>query len=84
MSVNQDSDTAVTRENIRLIQYLTLMKLRRFDEAAIYAEPDPTVIAEIVATRGLAEAARLHARAVRGERFVKRGLRIRRFLPFLR
>lgn len=50
----------------------------------MYAHADPAVIAEIAATRGPDVALRIQAQAVRQEKWVKRGLLVRRFLPFLR
>lgn len=77
-------DSAVSREYLRQTRYLLLMKLRRFDEAAAYAEADPADIAEIAEIRGVDFAMRLQAEAERDKAWVKRGLRIRRLLPFLR
>lgn len=77
-------NTAVTRELVRQGRYVLLMKLNRPEEAAMYAHADPAVIAEIAATRGPDIAMRIQAQGVRQEKWVKRGRRIRRFLPFLR
>ncbi|NQX29303.1 hypothetical protein HQQ81_18305 [Microbacteriaceae bacterium VKM Ac-2854] len=78
-----EENSAMTRELVRQGRYLLLMKLKRPEEAAMYAHADPAVIAEIAATRGPDVAIRIQAQAVRQEKWVKRGLRIRRFLPFL-
>lgn len=78
------TNDAYERELIRQIRYVTLMKLRRPEEAALYAKADPDDMAEIAATWGEDIAIRLEAQAVRRDQWVRRGLRIRRFLPFLR